>query len=351
ATATANISGWIGARGGASYFLNGRIDESAVYNVVLRAAQVTSHYDARNGQGPGALPTPTNSTTNSPPNTPTASTTAYRALTLSQTGLISYWRLGEASGTSALDSKGSNTGTYQNGVTLGAAGALSNDTNTAASFNGTSSRVSLPALASVTDFSIEGWSYLNSGATANPNGNNALYATGGNVTLVARPGTPNTSPAAYASVWLGGVEYSLQPTSTQTNLNGWVYWTLTRTGSTLTLYRNGVQIAQRSDLPATATANISGWIGAWGGASYFLNGRIDEVAVYNVALSAAQVAARYNTALNGPAPTSGSFTTTSAQVVQAPAASMLAADTSGGNILANGLLMAWEGVLWLAGAA
>src|SRR5262249_23948445 len=235
-------------------------------------------------------------------NIASVATVAYRDLVLSRGGLVSYWRLGEASGTSALDSKGSNTGSYQNGVTLGAPGALTNDTNTAASFNGTSSRVSLPALASVGDFSIEGWSYLNSGATANSNGNNALYANPSNVTLVPRPGTPSTTTSAYASVWLNGVEYSVQPSGLQSNLTTWVHWALTRSGSMLTLYRNGVPIGQRTDLPAEATANISGWIGAWGGASYFLNGRMDEVAVYNTALTSAQVADNYNSGVNGPAP-------------------------------------------------
>jgi hypothetical protein len=220
---------------------------------------------------------------------------------LNTSGLISYWRLGEASGTSALDSKGTNTGVYQNGVVLGAAGALASDPNTAASFNGSTSRVQLTPIPTVTNFTIEGWSYLNSGATANSNGNNALYATSGNVTLLARPGAGNTATMAYASVWVGGTEYNLQPTSTQSNLNVWVHWALTRSGTTLTLYRNGVQVAQRTNLPASTTANISGAIGSWGVGTYILNGRIDEVAVYNTALTAAQVASHYNTGIGvGP---------------------------------------------------
>jgi hypothetical protein len=59
-------------------------------------------------------------------------------------------------------------------------------------------------------------------------------------------------------------------------------------------------IGQRTDLPATATATISGSIGAQGGNSYFLTGRIDDVAVYNAALSPATIASRssrYTTAL------------------------------------------------------
>ena len=49
-----------------------------------------------------------------------------------------YWRLGEASGTSAADSSGNNrTGTYLNTPTLSQTGALTADTNTAVAFNGT----------------------------------------------------------------------------------------------------------------------------------------------------------------------------------------------------------------------
>jgi hypothetical protein len=78
---------------------------------------------------------------------------------------------------------------------------------------------------------------------------------------------------------------------------------MTRSAGTLSLYRNGTLIAQRTDLPATATANISGWIGAQGGNNYFLNGKIDDVSVYSSALSAAAVAGQYNAAISGPAPT------------------------------------------------
>jgi hypothetical protein len=103
-----------------------------------------------------------------------------------------------------------------------------------------------------------------------------------------------------AGVWLNGTEYTIQPATTQSNLNSWVYWVLTRSGGTLTLYRNGGQVGQRTDLPAAATANVSGWIGSQGGSAYYFNGRIDEVAVYQAALRPSAVAAHYNSALNGP---------------------------------------------------
>ena len=43
----------------------------------------------------------------------------------------------------AADSKGTNTGDYENGVTLGAAGALAGDTNTAATFDGVNDYVQM----------------------------------------------------------------------------------------------------------------------------------------------------------------------------------------------------------------
>jgi hypothetical protein len=283
ATATANLSGNIGQHGGGLYPLTGTIDEVAVYNAALSASDVSNDYNtAVNGS---SAPPPSGS--------------SYRDTVLAQSGLISYWRLGESSGTVAADAKGTSNGTYLNGVALGVHGAVVNDANTAAGFNGSTSKVSLPSQPTVTNFSIEGWTNLGSGASNNSNGNNALYGSVGTVRLLARPGT---ATAAYAGVWLGGVEYVLQPTATASNLGNWVQWVVTRSGGTLSLYRDGALIGQRTDLPATATANLSGWIGAQGGTAYFLNGSIDELSLYNTALTAADVTNHYRAAINGPAP-------------------------------------------------
>ena len=85
----------------------------------------------------------------------------YRTAVLASNPL-GYWRLGEASGTTAADSSGyAQTGTYSN-VTLGAGSALTTDANTAATFNGTSSNVVLPAsssfdFSSTKKFTLEAW--------------------------------------------------------------------------------------------------------------------------------------------------------------------------------------------------
>jgi hypothetical protein len=99
-------------------------------------------------------------------------------------------------------------------------------------------------------------------------------------------------------VTLNGTEYVLQPPSAASNLNTWVYWVLTRQGSTLTLYRNGTQVAQRTDLPSAATANINGYIADQANGNYYLSGGVDDVAIYASALPASTIASHYQTALS-----------------------------------------------------
>ena len=55
----------------------------------------------------------------------------YAPLILSRTSLIGYWRLGEASGATAADETEGSPGTYVGGPTLGVAGAISGDADTA----------------------------------------------------------------------------------------------------------------------------------------------------------------------------------------------------------------------------
>src|SRR5206468_86026 len=216
----------------------------------------------------------------------------------SEPSLIAYWRLDESTGSTANDALGRYNGSYVNGPTLGSAGAIVNDPNKSATFNGTNQRVNLPSLPSVGDFSIEGWTYLTNAAV----NNNTLYGGGSTVQLLARPGTGSFPTAAYAGVTLGGTQYVLQPTSPASNINTWVYWVLTRQGGTLTLYRNAVQIAQRTDLPATASANINGYIADELGGLYYLTGGVDDVAVYSSALNPQDITSHYKDAGFGPAP-------------------------------------------------
>jgi hypothetical protein len=62
---------------------------------------------------------------------------AYRAAVLAKNP-VAYWRLGEATGTTAVDETGNgHNGTYIGNPTLGQPGAIDGDSNTAVQFNGT----------------------------------------------------------------------------------------------------------------------------------------------------------------------------------------------------------------------
>ena len=94
---------------------------------------------------------------------------AYSSAILSTAGLVSYWRLGESSGTVACDGAGSNNGVYQAGTTLGQPGAIVSDPDTAVALDGAAGWVQVPASSSLNvgdRFSIEAWVKRGSVGTA-----------------------------------------------------------------------------------------------------------------------------------------------------------------------------------------
>ncbi len=100
-----------------------------------------------------------------------------------------------------------------------------------------------------------------------------------------------------AGAGYNGVSYPIPPE----DLGNWVHLVGTADGTGWRLYRNGTQVAFAAD---TAGANDAdgGWaIGArhanpWDGPDRFFNGSMDNVAVYDYAITPAQVAKHYTTA-------------------------------------------------------
>ena len=213
-----------------------------------------------------------------PPPPPPAG--SYAATVLATPGLLSYWRLNETSGTTAVDAKGGRTGSYLNGVALGATGPLTDAANRSATFDGVNDEVKAPALPSAVNFTVEGWERIATGAATN----NTLFG-GAGLRFMPRP------LGYYADVRAGATNFILQG-ATAANTNVWVHWALVRAGAALTIYRNGVQVATRTGLPAMTAAELSGSIGR-AASAYPAKGGIDEVAVYGAALSAATVAQHY----------------------------------------------------------
>jgi hypothetical protein len=217
----------------------------------------------------------------SPLSDPVVVDSSYRALVMSNSPRA-YWRLGESSGTTAVDEMGASNGTYSGGYTLGAAGALVNDANTAVDLNGTSGRMSapsVPALDLTSQVSIEAW--VNPDSLA---GTRWIVNKGTFYYLYISNGT------TYFGIHQGGY---LFVTTTTVTTGAWQHLVGTYDGSTLVLYRNGVVVAQAPASGAISSTSTAVFVGAVSAAGSYYDGRIDEVAIYGTALTPAQALAHY----------------------------------------------------------
>jgi hypothetical protein len=206
---------------------------------------------------------------------------------------VGYWRLGEASGLIARDASGNGfDGAYQGGVTLGRPGALANDGDTAVSLDGTTGFVRIPnspRLDSLTVASAEGWVR---GGTSN--GDQEIWsAWDGGATgyqLIYNNGT--------AGVWSGNGIVNAPTAITDTNWHHVAGVWDTTTGR---LYVDGVLSATGAIQFTTTTLDNQIGTQCQGANSTTCNdyrtGDIDEVAVYDYALSAATIATHYHAGL------------------------------------------------------
>jgi hypothetical protein len=229
--------------------------------------------------------------------TPPAQAMPYRDQVLAGSP-VSYWRLGETSGTTAADEIGANLGTYSN-VLLNQAGALAGDTNPSASFDGVQSylRVSSSSSLNMTSaVTVEFW--------AKRRAITSTYQV-----LVGKPGDGQSNKENYA-VWLGpsnkytayfgdGSTWVAVQTPAITDTN-WNYVVATNNGSTVKIYLDGV-LKQLTSTTLRLTANTQPLnIGRANNNQYPFNGWLDEVALYPTALSATTVQAHYNQAIGSP---------------------------------------------------
>jgi hypothetical protein len=222
---------------------------------------------------------------------------AYRDAVLGTSGLVSYWRLGEQSGTTAVDSKGTNNGTYGGGYLLGQPGALAHDPDTAAWFDGGSGQVSLPnslTLPLNSQVTVEFWAYISSSDV----GNYSAFTIGG-------LGDPNRAQAHVP--WSDGVLYwdygstatGRISTSYTSYMNKWTHVALVsegRGGHFQGIYLNGQLVASQPSSDGPTQAVSGGSIAAWPSCGCWLRGRIDEFALYNTALPASTIQQHYQAA-------------------------------------------------------
>jgi hypothetical protein len=228
--------------------------------------------------------------------TTTSSSTSYRDAVLATTGLNHYWRLGESSGTTATDSKGTSDGTYQGGFTLGQPGAIFGDPDTSVLLNGSTGLVNTPVDPGGAQGTIEFWGYATDlGSrngfvyTADDGTGTASHQIGvrsdGSVRLHIYDGTTRIADSAAGLV----------------STNEWHYYALTWTdGGSAILYVDGVNRGSTAIGTSWKSGNkllLGGPGSAGSGLTNRWQGRIDEAALYNSALSAATVQQHYNTGI------------------------------------------------------
>jgi chitodextrinase len=241
-----------------------------------------------------------------------AATSAVVPVTVSNTvagpptaGLVGYWNFDEGSGVIAHDTSGSGYNGVVNGATW-TAGKI----NSGLSFNGTSAVVT-PNIALGNTFSVSAW--------VNP----AAVVQG----TWARIAETQYSPGFYLGTNEYGIRYKFIVNGAAgstgtcfanygcveggTVTSGWHLVTATFDGTTARLYVDSV-LAASDTFTAPPNANLPLYIGRYYGASaYGWNGAIDEVCLYNRALTDADVSAIYTSTGVAPDTTPPSVSITS----------------------------------------
>ncbi len=212
-----------------------------------------------------------------------------------QTGLVAAYSFNEGTGTTVADLSGNgNVGTVS-ATTWTTAGKYGG----ALSFNGTSSRVTIPdapSLRLTTAMTLEAWVRPSTSGTF---WRDVVYKGNDNYYLEANS-SRNGRPAAGATI--SGNETTAFGTAT-IPLNVWTHLAATYDGTTMRLFVNGAQVASATRTGTIATSANPLQIGGDNIFGQFFRGLIDEVRVYNVALTAEQLQNDMATALTAtPAP-------------------------------------------------
>ena len=231
-------------------------------------------------------------------------------------GATDYWPLGESSGTTAYSYAGGSDMTISTGVTPGETGALAGDANTAFRFSGSSSGylATGSVIPGPRTFTVEAWF-----STTSTNGGKIIGFGDRNT---------RTSSSYDRHVYVnrnGKVSFGVYPGSERVitsdkayNDGAWHHVAASLGEDGMALYVDGRLVAYRTDTTSAQVYNGYWKVGGdtgWANGGTFLNGRIDEVAVYPAVLSAGQVANHHSIGATGRAinvPPTAAFSSTTA---------------------------------------
>jgi chitodextrinase len=209
-------------------------------------------------------------------------------------GLVAAYSFNEGSGTTVTDASGNgNTGTIQ-GATWTSAGKFGN----ALTFNGTSNWVTVNDAASLhatNALTLETWVY----PTANQSGWRTIIQKQIDTYFLHWSNSSGARKPAGGGTFNGAVSYITAPNTIP--INSWSYLTLTYDGAMLRLYVNGVQVSSIAKTGTIETNSNPLRIGGNSTYGEYFKGRIDEIRIYNRALSQLEIQSDMNTSI-GEAP-------------------------------------------------
>jgi fibronectin type 3 domain-containing protein len=248
-------------------------------------------------------------------NTSLAANVSVTVSNTAPSGLVAAYSFNEGTGTTVFDSSGNNLSGTIVGATWTTAGKYGN----ALSFNGSSSYIDLgdpAALQLIGSMTLEAWVR----AAANPSNDGEIIAKSSSPGWQLKT-TPDTGPETFGLKVTGASSSAQRYSSITRSLNTWYHVAAVYNAATgaMDIYVNGV--LSDGELngaipPSQDDQPVDVNIGRRTGGFYF-NGIIDEVRIYNRALSQAEIQSDMNT----PIASGGSSDTTSPTVaITAPAA-------------------------------
>jgi hypothetical protein len=208
-------------------------------------------------------------------------------------GLVAAYNFNSGTGTTLVDSSGSNNnGTLTNGPTWTTSGKYGQ----ALSFDGIDDRVIVPdanCLDLKSAITLEAWVY----PSTNLSGRETILLKEQPGDLVYALYANGSKNHPYGYIYIGA-EQVVQG-KTKLSLNTWSHMALTYDGSTLKLYVNGQLADSRSQAGSLVTSSgvlSIGSTGVWSKENFL--GRIDEIRIYNRALTQQQIQTDMTTPIN-----------------------------------------------------
>ena len=196
-------------------------------------------------------------------------------------GLVSWWP-GDGS---TIDIAGASNGTFQGTAQYYSSGKV----DAAFWFNGTSNYVDIPSMNLGSTFTVEFWMY--------PTGGGSYQHLVSNTSSSSNYGALYYYPSSYVYFYQGGTNRMATPANSVT-YNTWSHIALTYDGSVSRLYVNGALQATSSAFSMTFNNALRLGYSTNNSDSRF-SGLLDEVSLYNRALSVEEILAIYNSGSNG----------------------------------------------------